>query len=213
MDFGQSGASLIAFSKVRLKRVKVRTRVIFTETKFGGLANRVLKIVPMKFEQGKIPLVRGAEELQFTPRNEREVELLARFLSFSKHQGGAAASREIAGDLGHFTVAAHILNEDGSKVLLVFGAKEGRWKRPGSHIETDARQAAVAEASRALGRPVGPPDVAIYALAERQVAAYWNTPAHLHFEIVFRFVASESDDLPRGARWFSWGEMPPELIF
>ena len=144
----------------------------------------------------------------FTPQNEVDAALLARFGAFAKQRGAGAMGREIGGEIGHFTVAAHISNPDNSKVLLVFGAKEGRWKRPGAHIENNALQTAEWEASRALGRPSGAPHAAIYALREHQIPPYWNTPAHCHFEIVFRFVAGEDADLPRGARWFSHGEMP-----
>lgn len=108
---------------------------------------------------------------------------------------------------GHITASARVLNLDRSRVLRVWSAKEARWKLPGAHGEGDLDLASVAlrEARCALGWP---PDVQLQGEAvevvAQQIAKYWNTPAHLHLEVVFEFEAQETEVLPTGARWFDW---------
>jgi hypothetical protein len=138
----------------------------------------------------------------YPAKNQREALVLEHLLRFCSENKDVAFGTEIAGDVGHITAQARIENQDGTKILLVFSAKEGRWKHPGEHIEQEPRQTAIEEARRALGRPSGSPDEVIFAVSERRIAEYWNTPDHTHFEITYRFVADEIDDLPRGARWF-----------
>lgn len=99
---------------------------------------------------------------------------------------------------------------DNSHVLLVFGRKENAWKLPGAHCDGNfdgkAFQTAQREATRALGGAPATQNALLWALGEREIAAYWNTPAHRHFELIFLFLETPTQDLPRGARWFSLDE-------
>lgn len=147
----------------------------------------------------------------FEPKDEREAAVLDRLRHFWEENGLLALGSEIAAEVGHITAQAHIENREGDKVLLVFSSKEGRWKYPGAHIDANPRRTATEEATRALGRDAGTPDEAVYSLSERVIPEYWSTPQHTHFEVTFRFVANETQDLPRGARWFELSDAQEHL--
>jgi hypothetical protein len=138
----------------------------------------------------------------FQPENDEEAALLERLLHFLLRNREGALGTEVVEGIGHITAQAHIENPAGTKQLLVFSAKEGRWKLPGAHIEKEPLETAIKEATRALGRVAQPANNALYSIGERQIPEYWNTPEHTHFEITYRFVVDEVHDLPRGARWF-----------
>ncbi len=135
--------------------------------------------------------------------DERVQRLLSRF-------GAAACGAELVcdGDLcGHITAAARVWNLDRTQILQVWSAKNERWQLPGAHGEYDLDLAKIArsEALRALG---GPPDGElrggeVAGVNSEEITEYWNTPAHVHLEIVFEFWATEEPaELPRGAQWF-----------
>ncbi|RYZ81248.1 MAG: hypothetical protein EOP04_24355 [Proteobacteria bacterium] len=139
------------------------------------------------------------KELQ--PKDLAEAELLGRITQFWEEFGTNTLSAEIVGDIGHITAHAHIENLEGTKVLLVYSGKEGRWRYSGAHIESDPFSTAVEEAERALGHSLEIPQPKLHRIREQRIDEYWNTPAHIHFEITYRFVADEENELPRGARW------------
>lgn len=129
-------------------------------------------------------------------------------LRFIEAHWEASFGSEVVGEVGHVTSAAWILNHEATKVLLVFGSKVGHWKLPGEHVEgeTELWEAAQEQAARALGSGDLEGEERIFAIVEAEVAEYWNTPAHRHFEVVWRFMAEEREKLPRGAKWFSLAE-------
>lgn len=103
----------------------------------------------------------------------------------------------------HITASARVWNRGRTRVLKVWSAKEARWLLPQAHGEGDFDLGAVAlrVASRALGEE--PRCVAEASdTIGREVAEYWNTPAHWHLEIVWEFEADEGPTLPSGSRWF-----------
>ncbi len=168
---------------------------------------------------------RAENAIEDTIENVIEDEVVQRLQLFLASHGANALGREIVGDgpdAGHVTGAAWILNRDSTRVLLVFGVREQAWKLPGAHCESAehepdlfriARGIAQSEATRALGR-LANTQADLFAVSEREISDYWNTPAHLHFEVVFRFNESETATnaavLPRGARWF-WLEEAAQL--
>lgn len=122
--------------------------------------------------------------------------------------GAAICTPELVGDgdfCGHIAASARVWNPNRSRVLRVWSAKEARWKLPGAHGEGDfdLHFVALREAGRALGWP---PDIQLEGEAVevivQQVAEYWNTPAHLHLEVVFEFESQQTEVFPDGARWF-----------
>ncbi|BCM91878.1 hypothetical protein IAD21_03755 [Abditibacteriota bacterium] len=138
--------------------------------------------------------------------DERVQHLLSRF-------GAAACGAELVydGDLcGHITAAARIWNPDRTRVLQVWSAKNERWQLPGAHGESDLDLEKIArrEARRALGLSIDaePDGSEVAEVNVKEIAEYWNTPAHVHLEIVFEFQSEERAELPRGARWFDVAE-------
>lgn len=146
----------------------------------------------------------------FRAGDEAESAILARLQWFLTLHGASALGSEIVGDIGHVTASAWIANAE-AQILLVFGRKDGVWRLPGAHSEGDLIETARHEAARALGQAPTTQNPVLWALAEREIIEYWNTPAHLHFELIFRFDEPETTGenerenavLPRGARWFS----------
>ena len=143
----------------------------------------------------------------FRAEGEVEAAIWEQLQGFVARYGAAALGSEIADAIGHVTVSAWILCPGTSQLLLVFGRKESVWKLPGAHCEGDLRQTALDEATRALGSAPLTQNPALWALGEREIAEYWQTPAHRHFELIFRFEAVETRPLPRGAKWFSEPEI------
>ncbi|HEX8465842.1 MAG TPA: hypothetical protein VF627_14595 [Abditibacterium sp.] len=142
----------------------------------------------------------------FHCKTSTEAAIKAELLRFLDLHGERAFGVEIAGE-GHITSVARIENRQRTKILLVFGAKEGRWKMPDSHIETNPQQSARGIAARAL-RNANFEGGELISLSQREIEPYWNTPSHWHFELFFAFVTDETNDLPRGARWFSLDDVP-----
>lgn len=140
----------------------------------------------------------------YQPTDATEVEMKAATLQLIEAHGTDAFRREVAGETGHLTSGAWILNRDATKVLLVYGAKVRRWKLPGEHVDSEDELWAVAQeqAGRALGGAVAAGKEEIFALSSSEIPEYWNTPAHRHFEVVWCFKAEERAELPRGAKWF-----------
>jgi len=103
----------------------------------------------------------------------------------------------------HITASARVWNRERTRFLEVWSAKERCWILPNAHGEGDFDLGAVAlrVASRALGEEPRLVEEASDTIV-REVAAYWNTPAHQHIEVIWEFEADEGPDLPRGSRWF-----------
>ncbi|HET7038322.1 MAG TPA: NUDIX domain-containing protein [Gemmatimonadales bacterium] len=102
---------------------------------------------------------------------------------------------------GHVTASGLVLSPEGGRVLLVFHRRLGRWLQPGGHVEpldTDiigaARREVREETSVELDDTVSPELVGIDV---HSIPASAGEPAHLHHDLVFRFVA-RSDRLAGG---------------
>jgi 8-oxo-dGTP pyrophosphatase MutT (NUDIX family) len=101
---------------------------------------------------------------------------------------------------GHITGSSWIVNNEGSKVLLVKHAALHKWLQPGGHADGDENVFAVAlrEANEETGlvnlTPVGTGflDIDIHAIPERKDLPF---PQHNHYDVRFLFQADESDKL------------------
>ena len=117
-----------------------------------------------------------------------------------------AFRRELSGaapQWGHVTGSAWVINEVGSRVVLVHHAKLNRWVQPGGHCdgEADVRAVARREAHEETGLIVTPlpHDLAasgcvaggIFDVDVHPIPEYWNTPEHMHYDVRFVFTADE----------------------
>jgi 8-oxo-dGTP pyrophosphatase MutT (NUDIX family) len=101
---------------------------------------------------------------------------------------------------GHITGSSWIINNEGSKVLLVKHAALHKWLQPGGHADGDENvfRVALREANEETGlvdlTPVGTGffDIDIHAIPGRKDLPF---PQHDHYDVRFLFQADESDTL------------------
>lgn len=101
---------------------------------------------------------------------------------------------------GHITGSSWIINNEGSKVLLVKHAALHKWLQPGGHADGDENvlRVALREANEETGltnlTPVGPGflDIDVHSIPERKDLSF---PRHDHYDVRFLFQADENDRL------------------
>lgn len=115
--------------------------------------------------------------------------------------------------IGHITGSAFLLNNDGSRFLLMHHKKLDRWMQPGGHCDGVANVLAVAirEAEEESGISGIVPvrgqtifDIDIHAIPERG-----SEPSHLHFDIRYLLRTTTSNTLIQNGEshaleWFAW---------
>lgn len=116
---------------------------------------------------------------------------------------------------GHVTGSAWLLDRDGSRALLTFHRKLGRWLQPGGHADGDCDILAVAlrEAREESGIDgIEPASLEIFDVDVHRIPARPSEPEHDHYDVRFLFrvtgdnafrVSEESVSL----RWFSMKEL------
>ncbi len=132
----------------------------------------------------------------------------SRLLALIQRFGIAVCTSELVfdgADWLHITATARVWSFSRTHVAWMWSAKNGRFQLPGAHGEGDfdLRSVALREARRALGLVPDTPlngGEAVELIVEK-IAEYWNTPAHLHLEVVFEFRARDDHELVCGARW------------
>jgi 8-oxo-dGTP pyrophosphatase MutT (NUDIX family) len=125
-----------------------------------------------------------------------EREFIPRFIDLLQHPD-AYQRKHLP---GHITGSSWIINNDGSKVLLVKHAALRKWLQPGGHADGDENIFAVAlkEANEETGLvnliPVGSGlfDIDIHSIPERKDLPF---PQHDHYDVRFLFRADENDKL------------------
>ena len=101
---------------------------------------------------------------------------------------------------GHITGSSWIVNQDGSKVLLVKHAKLNKWLQPGGHADGDENvfRVALREANEETGLEdltlvgEGLFDIDIHSIPERKDLPF---PKHDHYDVRFLFRAHDTDNL------------------
>ncbi|MBI4420119.1 MAG: NUDIX domain-containing protein [Gemmatimonadetes bacterium] len=129
---------------------------------------------------------------RFDPGSDRHTrEIRRRVLELLAQKRAALDRRNYAP--GHVTASGLVLTSDRSRVLLVFHRRLGRWLQPGGHLEWDDTSAAGAagrevreETGVKLRRDVRP---ALVGMGVHRIPASAREPAHLHFDLVWRFLA------------------------
>jgi 8-oxo-dGTP pyrophosphatase MutT (NUDIX family) len=151
----------------------------------------------------------------YQPFDEHETRMAARLRRFLESAQNPFA-RELAGQApehGHVTGSAWIVNPEYTQCVLLHHAKLGKWVQPGGHCDGDADVLNVAqrEAIEETGLRVAPLQNGIFDIDIHEIPEYWNTPAHLHFDVRYLFVADPAQEIisnheSRGVRWLSLEE-------
>lgn len=132
----------------------------------------------------------------YKTRFDEEREFIPRFLSLLQHP--AAYQRKHLP--GHITASSWIVNNDGSKVLLVKHAALKKWLQPGGHADGDENvfRVALKEVNEETGLinltrvGSGILDIDIHLIPARKDLSF---PAHDHYDVRFLFQADETDEL------------------
>ncbi len=102
-------------------------------------------------------------------------------------------SRELG--VGHITASAWVVNSTNDSVLLVHHKKLGRWLQPGGHCDGDCDTLAVARKELLEESGLGTAALlhdGIFDLDIHQIPKRGNDPEHLHYDVRYCFVASNS---------------------
>ena len=139
---------------------------------------------------------------------------LLAFLEATQEQNPFA--RDLVGtapEHGHVTGSAWIVNPDYSRVVLLHHGKLGKWVQPGGHCDEEADVLAVAtrETREETGLQVVPAQEGIFDVDIHEIPEYWNTPAHLHFDVRYLLLADDRHPVicsheSKAVRWVSLDE-------
>ncbi len=110
---------------------------------------------------------------------------------------------------GHITGSAWITDPEGRMTLLVHHAKLDRWLQPGGHLEPgeDAWSGAYREGCEETGiKKFISHDKEIFDVDVHPIPVRGDVPAHLHFDVRFRFIADPAETLvlteeSKGIQW------------
>lgn len=136
------------------------------------------------------------QQLQnYAPTDEQEAAMTRRlqnFLQAAIHQNPFA--RDLVGtppEIGHVTGSAWLVNREYSHAVLLFHKKLGKWVQPGGHCDGDSHVLRVAqrEAQEETGLQSTPASGRLFDIDVHEIPEYWNTPAHLHFDVRFLLFA------------------------
>lgn len=98
---------------------------------------------------------------------------------------------------GHITASAWIIDNKGSKALLVHHKKLNRWLQPGGHSDGDENVISVAmkEAQEETGlKSLRLYSDKIFDIDIHLIPSYRTVNAHFHYDIRFLFVGEASED-------------------
>jgi 8-oxo-dGTP pyrophosphatase MutT (NUDIX family) len=153
----------------------------------------------------------------YQPFDEYEAAMATRLRNFlDAATGDAPFARDLAGtqpEWGHVTGSAWIVNENGTRTVLVHHAKLGLWVQPGGHCdgECDVLAVALREAREETGLDVAPLETGLFDVDVHHIPEYWNTPEHLHFDVRFLLGADDASTPvlspeSRAVRWVTLDE-------
>jgi 8-oxo-dGTP pyrophosphatase MutT (NUDIX family) len=142
-----------------------------------------------------------------------EREFIPRFLELLQHPDAYQRTHLP----GHITGSSWIVNNDGSKVVLVKHAALHKWLQPGGHADGDENvlRVAIREANEETGltnlTPVaaGLFDIDIHSIPARKDLSF---PQHDHYDVRFLFQANENDPLKisdesTDLKWIELGDL------
>lgn len=158
------------------------------------------------------------KQLQFfEPFDAHERAMTARLQHFhTAAQNQNPYARDLSGtapEQGHVTGSAWIVNPEYLRVVLLYHGKLGKWVQPGGHCDGDENvlRVAMREAEEETGLKVTPAGAGIFDVNVHEIPEYWNTPAHLHFDVRYLLLADDAQETvcsheSREVRWVSLEE-------
>jgi len=143
----------------------------------------------------------------YTARGARDFNSARRLIALLARRGDLAYGRDPSDD--HITGSAFVVNETGTRLLMMHHTKLDRWLQLGGHCDAipDVRQTALREAHEESGlKEITPVGDDILDIDAHLVPARNAEPAHVHFDVRFLFVASDATPLLRNAesRALAW---------
>lgn len=137
----------------------------------------------------------------YRPATAGEIQMVQRLQNFLLgNQDKNPFARELTGkapEWGHLTGSAWIIDPTSTKCLLLHHAKLGKWVQPGGHCdgEADVFNVARREALEETGLEITALQEGIFDVDIHEIPEYWNTPAHLHFDIRYLFLADPTQNI------------------
>lgn len=117
---------------------------------------------------------------------------------------------------GHFTASGFVIDEGGTRVLLIHHRKLGSWLQPGGHIEPgdgSTFDAATREVLEETGvDALESLDRGVFDLDRHEIPAFGDMPSHWHYDIRHAFRAldekvTKQHDEVHHAGWFTREEL------
>ncbi len=139
-----------------------------------------------------------------------------RFLSFA----GIGQNCFERSNTDHITCSAWILDRQSkNKVLLCHHAKLNKWLQPGGHADGDSDVLGVAmkEAQEETGlKSLVLAEDHIFDIDIHHFPDRLNIPAHLHYDLRFKFYADAQEPLVlnrevKDLKWFAFDELPEQI--
>lgn len=121
-------------------------------------------------------------------------------------------------EFGHFASSAFVVNENRTKMLVVYHNIYDAWIFPGGHAdgEEDLLSVAVREVEEETGLKTKVLDNSIFSISASPIAGHMKRgkyiPAHTHLDVVYLLEADDSlplnfrEDESKGVKWISFEE-------
>lgn len=153
----------------------------------------------------------------YQPFDDHERAMTNRLQSFLQNaQDQNPFARDLVGaapEHGHVTGSAWIVNPEYSRVVLLHHGKLGKWVQPGGHCDgqSDVLAVSLRETEEETGLQSTPAGAGIFDIDVHEIPEYWNTPAHLHFDVRYLLVADSAQEVlcsheSKAVRWVSLEE-------
>lgn len=159
--------------------------------------------------------------VEYQPFCEQEVTDKEFFLKFIDTFADVLTRNNI---FGHFTASAFVVNEERTKMLILYHNIYDGWIYPGGHAdgEDDLLKVAIREVYEETGLKVKVLDDNIYSIQTLPVVGHVKrgkyVSSHVCLDVVYLFEASETDELVikedenQGIKWVSFDEAYDENI-
>ena len=161
------------------------------------------------------------EITNYIPFNEQEEKDKNQFLKFIDTFDDVLTRDNI---FGHFSASAFVVNNERTKMVVVYHIINDGWMYPGGHAdgEDDLLSVAVREVKEETGLDVKVLDQNIFSIQSTPVKGHIKhgkyVSAHLHLDVVYLLEADDNvplvykEDESKGVKWISFDEATDETM-